>query len=295
MTTGPIRDLLRPAVRRFFAIHARYNEQYRRWKDRFDPSHLTISEPGERLEVSADLFRPHADVAVILAAGASNIANEGDPHGCFEPERGVYNFNFLNGRCYVARDPLLGATMARSNVLTRLGDRLVSSGAYQRVLLVPVSYGGTYIAEWTPGGRMYPRLYRALKMLHRAKLNLTHVLWQQGEAEANQPCSEIDGQLWIKSFGTVVNDIRTHNVTAPIYVALATICRGSFSETIRKAQQSVVRPGNGIFPGPDLDTIGLDQRWDGCHFSIQGMDRAAELWFEAICGRPAGRSPRAAN
>ena len=89
-----------------------------------DPGLKSFRAVEGRVEVGRHMFGADPRLAVILAAGASNIANEGDPKGCFVPQRGVFDFNFFDGRIYEARDPLLGATADRSNVLTRIGDAL---------------------------------------------------------------------------------------------------------------------------------------------------------------------------
>jgi hypothetical protein len=34
--------------------------------------------------------------------------------------------------------------------------------------------------------------------------------------------------------------------------------------------------------GPDTDTIGVEHRWDGCHFNEVGLDMASTLWLEVI-------------
>jgi hypothetical protein len=279
---GTIRRILRPYVRGYIYIHDRFRQRTISWKMRFDPSGVTFSRTEGRARISNQLFQHGARTAVILGIGASNLANEGDPFGAYDAGAGVYNFNFLDGRCYAAKDPLLGASMDRSNLLTRLGRRIVATGDYDQVLLVPIAHGGTYIREWVPGGRMYPRLDRAIKKLRRAKIDSTHILWQQGEAEANQECTDRDGMSWALNFSKVVEAIRSKGFAAPIYVARSTVCHGNPCDIIRKAQLAVIRPEHGIFAGPDLDTIGMDQRWDGCHFSGHGMDIAAELWYGAI-------------
>jgi Carbohydrate esterase, sialic acid-specific acetylesterase len=252
---------------------------------RLDPGLKTCRDPVGRDRVDDRQFRADPRLAVVLALGASNIANEGDPNGLFVPRRGVYNFNFFDGHCYVAKDPLLGATIQRSNLLTRLGDMLVQRGIYDRVLLVPIAHGGTYAAEWAPNGRMHPRLRRAIKMLRRCNIELTHVLWQQGESEAATPGA--DPKQWVEHFNAIVDTIRSAASDSVIYVAQCTICRNEPNEIIRAAQRSAVDPARRIFAGPDLDVIGIEDRWDGCHFSVRGLERAAELWFVAIDWQPA--------
>jgi hypothetical protein len=252
---------------------------------RLDPGHQTFRDVADREVVDHKLFTTHPGLAVILALGASNIANEADPNGLIVPRQGVYNFNFLDGCCYVAKDPLLGATQQRSNLLTRVGDILVRRGHCERVLLVPIAYGGTYAADWAPKGSMHPRLRRAIRMLQRCNISVTHVLWQQGEAEAALP--HADPEEWRKHFLSAVLPLRRAFVDTSIYVAQCTICRGPTNEIIRTAQRSVVNPSTKIFAGPDLDAIGIDERWDQCHFSVPGLERAAALWFERIIGKTA--------
>jgi hypothetical protein len=35
-----------------------------------------------------------------------------------------------------------------------------------------------------------------------------------------------------------------------------------------------------------MDVIGRAERWDGCHFSTAGLEKAAELWFGVVCAHP---------
>ncbi|HEX4411547.1 MAG TPA: sialate O-acetylesterase [Xanthobacteraceae bacterium] len=248
--------------------------------DRVDRYHLSYRKTAGRREVSTAMFSPSSDAAVVLGVGQSNIANECDPHGRYEARGEVYNFNFFDGRCYTAKDPLLGASVDGSNPLTRLGDVLLDRGMYRRVLLVPIAHGGTYARDWAPSGMMFPRLQWALERLKACGIQITHVLWQQGEAEARH--SDADAQEWMRNFMAVAGAIRAAGVDAPIYVAQCTICCNDPNERIRGAQRAVVDKVAGIFAGPDIDTIGRDGRHDGCHLSADGLQRAAALWCDAI-------------
>jgi hypothetical protein len=270
-------------------VHDRYRA-LRRVLRPLDPDGGSFRDTTGRVVAECELFAPTPRVAVILTFGQSNIANECDPHGCYTPRPGVYNFNLFDSQCYAAKDPLLGATGACSNFATRLGDLLVRRDVYDRVLLVPIAYGGTYIAEWTANGRMFPRLTQTLVRLRRGGINVTHALWQQGEAEGALP--NADGSAWVGHFKEMVATLRQYAVSAPILVAQCTVCCSAPNERIRAAQRAVVAPSAGVFAGPDMDVIGRDERWDGCHFSTAGLEKAAELWLRAICAH-ASRSPRA--
>ena len=258
----------------------KFRESFYARENRYDPAGVSFSDASDRKRVRAALFKRNERVAVILGFGQSNIANEGDPAELYVPTKAVYNLNIHDGRCYVARDPLLGASADRSNFMTRLGDLLVTAGAYDRVLLVPIGHGGTYVADWVPGGSMFPRLDLALRRLRRAGVGVTHALWQQGEAEGAQ--SNPDAAAWMRHFRAIADVLRSRGVTAPLWVALCTLCRNQANETIRQAQRNVVDSALGIRAGPDTDTIGIEDRWDGCHFSQTGLKKCAALWFDAI-------------
>ena len=101
--------------------------------DVIDPAHLSFTRTMGRRVVGDTKFLADNTTAVILGVGQSNISNEGDPSALYEPLGEVYNFNFFDGKCYAAKDPLLGASINRSNVLTRVGDLLVERGKYRRV------------------------------------------------------------------------------------------------------------------------------------------------------------------
>jgi hypothetical protein len=190
--------------------------------DVVDPLHLSFRRTAGKRVVSEAQFSPGAASAVILGLGQSNIANECDPSALYEPKGNVYNFNFFDGKCYVAKDPLLGASIDRSNVLTRLGELLVEGGNYLSVMLVPIAHGGTFASEWAPGGRMFPRLQWTIERLRERKIKITHIAWQQGEAEAGG--TEPNSTEWMRHFNAVAGAIRSAGVDAPIYVAQCTIC-----------------------------------------------------------------------
>jgi Carbohydrate esterase, sialic acid-specific acetylesterase len=249
--------------------------------DVVDPLHLSFRNTAGRRAVSEAQFLQDAGGAVILGLGQSNIANECDPSALYEPKGNVFNFNFFDGKCYVAKDPLLGASIDGSNVLTRLGDLLVERGNYQNVMLVPIAHGGTFVSEWAPGGRMFPRLQWTLDRLREQQIKITHIAWQQGEAEASEP--NPNPTEWMRQFNAMAGAIRAAGTDAPIYVAQCTVCCSDPNEQIRTAQRQVVNLAARILSGPDIDLIGRDERYDGCHLSAAGLRHAAELWYQTLC------------
>jgi len=215
--------------------------------------------------------------AVMLVFGQSNGANSGAAP--YVPRRRVFNFNLFDGHCYVAKDPLLGATESRGNFAGRMADMLIERGHFDSVVLAPIGVGGSRIEEWTTGGARHRRLQVAIKRAQVSGLTFTHLLWHQGESNAGEDANH---SLYASCLRNIHAALRSYGVAAPIYVAQATVCNSPPNETIRSAQRAVVDPALGILAGPDTDTIGAQDRYDGCHMAESGLIKHAELWVATL-------------
>lgn len=218
--------------------------------------------------------RPRVMVALVF--GQSNAGNWGESQRVAGPRV----FNFFRGRYERARDPLPGANGNGGSVWTRLGDKLIATKLYDRVVFVPASIGATEIAQWAPGGILHKDLLRNVREARQARLVFTHLLWHQGESDAVLGTSAEDYQ---RRFLDMLEAIRALGVDAPAFVAIATRC-GQYppNETIRAAQIGLADPKLGIFLGPDTDQLGPEYRYDGCHFSDLGLEAHAEMWLQVI-------------
>jgi hypothetical protein len=146
--------------------------------------------------------------------------------------------------------------------------------------LVSFAVGATDIARWAPGGSLHHALLDRIDQALGAGLRFTHLLWHQGEADAESGTSETD---YREKFLAMLAAIRARGVDAPIYVAVTSRCgRIRGSEPIRSAQSGLRDAAGGILAGPDTDQLGLAYRYNGCHFSTEGLDKAAALWWDAI-------------
>ena len=215
--------------------------------------------------------------AIMLIFGQSNGANSGA--GPYTPAKRVLNFNIFDGNCYIAIDPLLGATERNGNFSSRMADKLIERDVFDTVVLAPISVGGSRIEEWTTGGARHRRLQVAIKRAQDAGLVFTHLLWHQGETNAGHGP---DYQVYFDSFMNIHGALRSYGVSAPVYVAQATVCRCPPNEIIRSAQRDLVDPSLGILAGPDTDVIGVEDRFDECHMAESGLIKHANLWIEAL-------------
>lgn len=215
-------------------------------------------------------------VMVALVMGQSNAANFGETRKLAAP--GVFAFG--GGKLLRARDPIPGANGAGGSVWTRLGDKIIASGLYDKVIFIAVAVGSTEIAQWTPEMPIFQKqVIPTLNAARASKLEITHVLWHQGESDAYLQTSWADYQL---RFRNLARGLREQGVGAPIFISTATAC-GQYpaNDVIRGAQQNLVNHDAGIWAGPDTDALGGAARV-GCHFSASGLDSAATLWLEAL-------------
>jgi hypothetical protein len=256
-----------------------------------------FAETAGRMEIPC--ARNGTGVAILFVMGQSNAANSGKTHRKGLP--GVQNFNFLDGKCYTATDPLLGATGTGGSLWTELGNRLVQSGKYHHVVLAPVAVSGTSINRWSDPRDLGARISKAGESLKIAGLKPTSVLVIQGEADFHaEPAwamlrtsefvrlSNGDNRYSMRTesyqqhFLLMKGLLRDSSIEAPVSIALKSRC-GEPAKTeenpVSQAQRELIRIHPDILAGPDLDAFGTtDYRSDLCHLSDQGLEQAAQQW-----------------
>jgi hypothetical protein len=245
--------------------------------------------PDEGREIDATVFSDtkgreavscwsiDADAAVILTMGQSNAANYGETR--YRPVQPVINFNWMDGKCYRAEDPLLGSSGDRGSVWTRLGDALIESKRFKQVVIVPIGVGGSSVRDWAGPHGPAQRAVEAQQALARVGLHVTHVLWHQGEADY-----DMHKDVYSRLFARMTEYIRSHGITAPVFVATATVCNNTGAAQIREAQRELPFRLANVFAGPDTDALdSIYHRRDNlCHFSDRGLALHARMWRDVI-------------
>ena len=189
--------------------------------------------------------------------------------------------NLFAGRCYVAASPLLGATGEGGEFLTMLGDKLIDDGAYKAVIVMAAAVVDAPIARWQRDGDLNEDLRSALGTLGPG-YKVTHVVWHQGETDLRLKTS---AKVYQNSFRSLLASLREAGVTAPAFIAVATVC-GSWRENgneVAVGQRGLV-DGRSIFLGADTDALlgENDRARDGCHLSESGMRKTALSYAAAI-------------
>lgn len=218
------------------------------------------------------------NLLVVLAVGQSIASNYGEVR--HTPGPNVYSF--YNGRCFVGSDPLPGADGSGGSIWSRLGDHLVQKGYAKNVLLVAIGSGGSSVAEWVPDAKLYPRLADAAQRMRETGFSPNLVIWHQGTRD-----KEMDPELYRKHLREIVYALPFLSIplgqSNRMFVATHTRCYGTGPfPALAAAQQSVVDHSKFIYAGPDMDVLGSEMKYDGCHYNGAGLTVAAAKWLQAI-------------
>ena len=223
---------------------------------------------------------PQTDKTVVaLVFGQSNSANH---DGQRVLQKSPKIINFFNDKCYIASDPLLGATGTAGSVWTLLGTKLLATEKYDNIIFVPAGIGGTKIERWEQGGDLNAMLGSVVTS-DTKKYSPTHLIWHQGESDNNVHTTK---EVYKRHFNSMVQTIRNNGVKAPVYVSIASLSCGNNADpdnSVTKAQRELIASGNGILMGPNTDTlIGPEDRYDGCHMSYVGQQKFSDLLMQTV-------------
>ena len=219
--------------------------------------------------VSPELGRP----VVLLVLGQSNAAN----HGLAGSEATNASV-FFDSKCYKLSNPVAGGTGSLGSPWPRLAELLEQKGR-RNVVFAVHAIDATSVSQWGVDGWVSGQLEEKVRQLQRADLSPSVVLWQQGEADARKGTS---AEKYIDDFSKLVQRLRKAGVQAPILIARSSECRGRNFGTINRVQFKIPALMSGVFRGPDLDSIGVYARYDGCHFGPEGIEQVAQLWANAL-------------
>jgi len=175
----------------------------------------------------------------------------------------------------------LGTDGMGGSFATHLGDMLVQSGRYDRVILVPIARGGASLSYLNDEGAELTT--NGIAKLKAAGLTPTHILFQQGERDALMTTT---AEQYAALLHQLVKRFRAAGFEAPFYVSRSAKCdyaKPTNIAAVRAGQLAAVDAALNIHRGPDTDTIGNEGRSpDGCHMNEIGTIANAALWAAYI-------------
>jgi hypothetical protein len=263
--------------------HVQSDEQLKRWLGKLalgytvnDYDQITYSVWSKRTECPRDT----SSVLVLVPMGQSNAANS--ISGLYSDLKDKRILNFSSGSCFIARDPLIGNGGTHGSVWSLLALAILQESRWQKIVIAPMAVGSSAIAQWVPGGWLFPMAKMRIHELYRAGFSNVAFLWHQGEIDRiDQGGNEADYRGHLRE---VIALTKNQYPKSAFFISIATKC-GIESEpdpAIQQAQLSAINPSEGVYAGPNTDLLGNDFRSDGCHFNSKGAKAETSLWLDSL-------------
>lgn len=205
---------------------------------------------------------------ILITAGQSNSeALVASTYSPTNPTK-LDNFNIYDGAIYTAVEPIVGAgcnVFGTGNIGHHFGlilaDALVTAGKFDRVIVMPISFGGSSMADWSTGvlrDRFTVAFARLAQRGIVAGTNVTFAIcWGQGEAETTLGTSQAS---YVSMWNSMWATIQAAGFTGRIFVAKETYLNGSTNAGVQSAQtvaspSGVINNGSGIYLGANSDAL----------------------------------------
>lgn len=238
-------------------------------------SQLMQYDPGDRVEVSPSIT---GRTLVKFILGQSMTINEG-PTPYTPANASVHQLDPYTGKALKAKDPLIGCWTINGghNWNTREADQLVTDGAFERVILVPLAVGSSKVEDWGPSGTLNQRLVCAALWAkhfgwHQNPDVSMIVGWDQGHANSTTPAAAYQAE-----FNQVRNTLIGLGLDLPWFIALTSYANGVISSTLPIAEAALIDNVK-VFQGPNCDQFGAGYRLaDTVHKNDAGIIAKANL------------------
>lgn len=271
-----------------------------------DPGNIFYEKPGGAVGCYTDLtgksarnlaINPAEKTLVMICAGqslATNLITD-----TFTPVNGAKldNLCWYDGTLWAATTPLLGTSWNGSiatsvNFNHKIADGLITSGKFNRVIIVPMAISGTTVNFWANEGALPAEATGYWRCISAAAKKLAAqgvtpstpgvsflIKWNQGESDTNSGTSQAS---YAADFAKMVNRVAVDLPGVKWMVAKETWYVGTTSAAIQAAQLSLVN-GVSIVSGENMDSIDASGRvGDNTHLNAAGGNLAANMGIAAV-------------
>jgi len=210
------------------------------------------------------------DAYVIIGFGQSNSANYAGHR--FYTNKNVVNF--FNGKCYVAIDPLLGATGKGGSVWIPLSERLNVQD--KTIVLSTFGVASSRVSDWLNEDYLLPFYKENIDALKKKYNKPNAIFWIQGESDVSTQNGVFSQQLkdW---FELLRSDFSDSN----IFVTGTSYCSGKFNDAVLSVQRKQAESIGAIYISSTDKLVQHGFRYDDCHFSEKGINALASLIRES--------------
>jgi len=213
------------------------------------------------------------DVHILVVGDQSSANCHAHRYG---PVPGVFVLG-VDGQERQAADPLPWADCEGGSIWIPLAARLIKQTGVNKVVLLPVAISGVKAKDWKEGPAA-TRLSAALALAKAKKIGFDYALWQQGRSDADTAASEYS-EFMRKT-------IRATSLIVKVdkwLVAESGTCPDKTAKIINISQKRMGQQFllNRLPGASDAGLSSMEQLSD-CSFSMQGQERMAQRWIDAM-------------
>ena len=175
---------------------------------------------------------------IIVTFGQSNSANHTSQITSSNSEQIL---NFYKGKCYIAADPLLGATGRGGSVW--VNTLLKINKGQKKIVLISFGLAGTSINDWLVDLKdFYSKNVDSFKFFYP---DPNFIIWFQGEANRTSKPRNFK-----KDLENLVQMIKKDFLRTRLIITGTTYCKGSYSKEIKDIQLLVSKKYDLLFLTP---------------------------------------------
>ena len=250
----------------FYKRHFVDYPEHKKTKTEFQFSVFTDINSRQRV----DCPEPE-DAEVIVSFGQSNAANSGGyRHLNSDPKI----LNFFAGHCYVASDPMLGASANRGSLWIPIARAYQSD---KTIVLVTFAVGATKVEQWLDPSVLGAHFDSNMSSLSEAGFTPDTMIWFQGESDHDS-----DPIKYEEDLHTLLSSVSSRYPNTKLAISGTSYCAQHSSPKIVDAQRSVASRLESTWLGVTDEIIGSENRYDDCHLSQLGMERVANQFAKAL-------------
>ena len=242
----------------------------------------------------------------IATFGQSNSANSMTEKSDVEIPLNLYQYDWKSQSCYLYKEPLLGASGSKGNVITYTAIKLANI-SNKAIVIIPFGVNQTSVLNWAYGDRSHQHKI-VMKRIKESGLSPNIFLWHQGESDSKRISPSLDEltkapyfqeyflqkgikkgiiplseEIYYNALKKIVESTFKRFPQSSFGIALATICGNTPWNPVRSAQTRISQDLPNTFISADSDKItGLDKRPNNCHFSAKGASELGNLYYQSI-------------
>lgn len=212
------------------------------------------------------------DALVVVAFGQSNSSNHLQPRMA-DTTNQVYNF--YQGKCYIASDPMLGASGRGGSIWVPMGQKLAAA-THKKIVISSFGIGGSTIQRWEYPKDLGGHMARNLAAVRDVYPHIDYFLWIQGE-------SDVDDNA--PAYGATL--LRLIEVTKKWFpdsqfgISSTSFCADRMNTDITDKQKEIATTTPGVFWLGDTDQFrSAGYRRDNCHFDAKGTEAVVDEFMK---------------